>query len=112
MSQITLDPLNKFDENSISTTSLIRKFSEYQEYNGWDETHSLRMFKLHLRSDASEWYYQQTSTFLIKDWLEALKERFPDQSKVGQYSCGIGRKLLKLYAEFQEKQESKGRFTK
>jgi hypothetical protein len=95
MSQITLDPLDKFDENTKSTTSWIRKFSEYQEYYGWDEAQSLRLFKLHLRSDASEWYYQQaegteTSKFLIKDWLEALKERFPDQSKVGQYSCGIG----------------------
>ena len=57
MSQITLDSLDKFDENSKSTTSWIRKFNEYQEYYGWDEAQSLWMIKLYLRSDASEWYY-------------------------------------------------------
>ena len=50
MSQITLDGLDKFNENSKSTTSWILKLNEYQEHYGWDEAQALRIFKLHLES--------------------------------------------------------------
>ena len=95
MQQITLDPLDKFDENYKYTTAWVRKFREYAEHYNWDEITSVRMFKLHLRSDASDWFYQLTekqeaTSFKINDWLKTLQERFSDKSKVGKYSCTIG----------------------
>jgi hypothetical protein len=95
MQQITLDPLDKFDENYKSTTAWIRKFQEYEEHYSWDTATSIRTFKLHLKAEASDWYYElkeksETKNFVVKDWLKALQERFPDKSKVGKYSCTIG----------------------
>jgi hypothetical protein len=89
MQQITLDPLDKFVENYKSTTAWIRKFQEYEEHYSWDTATSIRTFKLHLKAEASDWYYElkeksETKNFVVKDWLKALQERFPDKSKVGK----------------------------
>ena len=110
MQQITLDPLDKFDENYKSTTAWVRKFQEYAEHYNWDESTSVRIFKLHLRSDASDWFYQlkekeETNNFNLYDWLKALQQSFPDKSKVGKYSCTIG-SLTQLRRHSDESMEN------